>query len=209
MLAPIATNLDPLGTGDQLLLNPLLQQLEDGKNYMTVETSMHHGLVISNREQNIAMNVAEAAAKIETLLQTLLRHSGLRLGFSLSTKQANPPISVIFRGDDVPVLLARNAELLLAFEHIAVKAVGLTSDEHDQVSFDADGFKAARDRHLERAAREAVAQVQATGQPFRFPPMNSRERRLLHLTLASSGLLSASEGEGALRHLVVHPRRDS
>ncbi len=155
------------------------------------------------------MNVEEAAEKIETLLLTLLLHSGLRLGFSLTTEPEKPAIRVVFCGDDVPVLLARNAELLLAFEHICVKAIGLTSDEHDQVSFDAGGFKAARDRHLERAATEAIAQVRATGKAFRFPPMNSRERRLLHLALASSGLLSASEGEGPLRHLVLHPARES
>jgi len=28
---------------------------------------------------------------------------------------------------------------------------------------------------------------------------------MLHLTLAGSGLATASEGEGPLRHLVLHP----
>ena len=155
------------------------------------------------------MNVQEAAAKIETLLQTLLPHTGLSLSYALTTADAGPAIIVTFRGDDVPALLARNAELLLAFEHIAVKAVGLTSEEHDQISFDAAGFKASRDRQLERAARQAVQQVRASGKPYSFPPMNSRERRLLHLALASSGLLSASEGEGPQRHLVLHPAPSS
>jgi spoIIIJ-associated protein len=152
------------------------------------------------------MNVEQAAEKIETLLQTLLLHSGLSVGFALTTPQAGPAISVLFHGPDVPVLTARNAELLLAFEHIAVKAVGLTSEEHDQISFDAGGFKAARDLQLERSARNAVAVVRDTGEPYRFPPMTSRERRLLHLALASSGLPTASEGEGPQRHLVLHPR---
>jgi spoIIIJ-associated protein len=155
------------------------------------------------------MNVQEAATKIETLLQTLLPHTGLSLGYVLTTAEAGPAISVTFRGEDVPVLLARNAELLLAFEHIAVKAIGLTSEEHDQVSFDAAGFKASRDRLLQRAALQALQRVRTSEKPYHFPPMTSRERRQLHLALASSGLLSASEGEGAERHLVLHPIRSS
>jgi spoIIIJ-associated protein len=162
-----------------------------------------------DRERVTAMNVQEAAVKIETLLQTLLPHTGLSLSYVLATAENGPAISVTFRGEDVPTLLARNAELLLAFEHIAVKAVGLTSEEHDQISFDAAGFKASRDRLLERAARQAVQNVRASGIPYHFPAMNSRERRLLHLALATSGLVSASEGEGPQRHLVLHPIRSN
>jgi spoIIIJ-associated protein len=155
------------------------------------------------------MNVQEAAAKIETLLQNLLPHTGLSLSYVLTPPESGTAINVTFRGEDVPVLLARNAELLLAFEHIAVKAIGLTSDEHDQVSFDAAGFKASRDRLLKRAALQAVHQVRASEKPYHFPPMNSRERRLLHLELTSSGFVSASEGEGPQRHIVLHPIRSS
>ncbi len=35
--------------------------------------------------------------------------------------------------------------------------------------------------------------------------MNSRERRLLHLALAPSGLISASKGEHASRYVVLYP----
>ena len=153
------------------------------------------------------MNVEEAARKVDTLLQTLLPNTALSLIYTLQTPSVGPAICVTFEGPDVPALLARNAELLLAFEHIAVKAIGLTSEEHDQVSFDAADFKTTRDRQLERAASDAIARVQESGQPYRFPPMNSRERRLLHLALASSGLLTASEGEGPQRHLVLHPAK--
>jgi spoIIIJ-associated protein len=40
-----------------------------------------------------------------------------------------------------------------------------------------------------------------------FPPMSSRERRLLHLAIAPSGLQSASSGDGARRCVVLYPRR--
>jgi spoIIIJ-associated protein len=81
----------------------------------------------------------------------------------------------------------------------------LEPDDHDRVSFDANGFKASRARALRTAADEAIAQVKDTGEPFRFRPMNSRERRMLHLFLRDSGLQTASSGEGPRRFVVLYP----
>src|SRR5215469_4697037 len=52
----------------------------------------------------------------------------------------HPEITVELSGPDTPLLLARNGELLLAIEHIAAKILRLESEEHDQISFDAEGF---------------------------------------------------------------------
>ena len=43
--------------------------------------------------------------------------------------------------------------------------------------------------------------------PYAFSPMNSRERRVVHLALAGvEELRTESEGEGPARHLVVYPK---
>ena len=145
--------------------------------------------------------------QLDALVGALLRSSGLALTYTLRVRSERsiPLFLVELSGQDVPALLARNAELLLAFEHIGAKALRLEDEQHDQISFDAGGFKAARERRVQRDAAQAVQQVRATRQPYRFPPMNSRERRLLHLALAPSGLRTASEGEGSARRLVVYP----
>ena len=147
------------------------------------------------------------AELLDSLLGTLLESSGLDLAYTFGVRSAEsiPLLTVELSGTDVPALLARNAELLLAFEHLGAKALRLEDEQHDRISFDAGGFKAARERRVQREAAKAVQQVHATRQPYRFPPMNSRERRLLHLALAPSGLKTASEGEGPARRLVVYP----
>ena len=81
----------------------------------------------------------------------------------------------------------------------------LEPDDHDRVSFDANGFKASRARALRDAADAAIEEVEDTGEPFRFQPMNSRERRMLHLFLRDSGLQTASSGEGPRRFVVLYP----
>jgi spoIIIJ-associated protein len=112
---------------------------------------------------------------------------------------------VEFSGPDTQVLTGHNGEVLNALEHIAAKILRLEPEEHDLVSFDADHFKANRDRQMRDSAAAAVERVRATGRPHSFPAMTSRERRMLHLILSESGLPTASSGEGPGRFVVLYP----
>jgi spoIIIJ-associated protein len=133
--------------------------------------------------------------------------AGVSSAVSSQTTSPNTPqkITVEFTGPDTPLLLARNGELLHAIEHIAAKILRLEPEEHDSISFDAEGFKANRDRELELMAEIAIQKVRDTGQSHAFSPMTSRERRMLHVALAKSGLPTASSGEGPGRFVVVYP----
>jgi spoIIIJ-associated protein len=160
--------------------------------------------------------------KIEDFLQTLTKTGGLDLKFNIlacngqvqtdagvaacePARIPTPEISVEFTGPDTSLLTARNGELLLAIEYIAAKLLGLENEDHDRISFDAENFKALRQQELRLSAEAAVEKVRRTGQPHAFNPMNSRERRLLHLALADSGLPTASSGLGPRRYVVLYP----
>ena len=83
----------------------------------------------------------------------------------------------------------------------------LEPDEHEKVSFDALNFKAMRAEELRLAAEVAAEKVRKTGQPYEFSPMNSRERRMLHLVMRNWGdLRTESVGEGSHRYVVVYPK---
>jgi spoIIIJ-associated protein len=161
---------------------------------------------------------AKAAQTIASFLQVFTTNGGLRLRYRVKVRGARAEAAVAqgqtdgprdlyveFDGPDTPVLLARNGDLLNALEHVATKILRLESDEHDRVSFDADHFKANRDRQLREWAAAAVERVRATERPHSFPPMSSRERRSLHMMLKESGLPTASSGEGPGRFVVLYP----
>ena len=116
-----------------------------------------------------------------------------------------PRLLVDFTGPDAALLIEHGGEVLHAIESLAAAILRLEPEENDQLSFDALGFKQARDAATARTAQQGIDAVHATGQPFVFPPMNSRERRMLHLVLATSGLPTASSGDGARRFVVVYP----
>jgi spoIIIJ-associated protein len=158
-------------------------------------------------------HIAEAAEKIASLMRVLTTTGGLRLKFRITAGAgaADPDgferrdIYVESKGPDAELLTDRDGEVLRALEHIAAKILALESEEHDRVSFDANGFKAERARALKETAEDAVDEVDDTGEPFRFAPMSSRERRMLHMFLVDSGLKTASSGEGPGRHVVLYP----
>jgi spoIIIJ-associated protein len=171
--------------------------------------------------------------KIEDFLQTLVKTGGLNLRFNILAGSGkvqpkpsepagqHPPVSikssspdspsntpdiyVEFTGPDTPLLTARNGELLLAIEHIAAKILRFEHEDHERISFDAENFKGLRQQELRVAAEAAIEKVRRTGQPHSFNPMSSRERRLLHLALAASGLPTASSGMGPRRFVVLYP----
>ena len=154
-----------------------------------------------------------AAKPVEDLLDLFIKSLGLNLSYRilppptsahLSTAPT-PELRYELSGPDAPLLTANNGELLHAVEHIAAKILNLEPEEHDRLSLDAEGFKQNRDLALQRAADAAIARVIETGRPYVFPPMTSRERRMLHLALQDSGLPTASSGEAPRRFVVLYP----
>ena len=162
---------------------------------------------------------AQAAQTIANFLETFISTGNLRLRFRVKLRgqkaaagenggpAARDPrdLYVEFSGPDTALLTARNGDVLNSLEHLASKILRLEPDEHHRVMFDADHFKANRDRQLREWADTAVERVRTSGKPHAFPPMSSRERRQLHLLLSESGLPTASSGEGPARFVVLYP----
>jgi spoIIIJ-associated protein len=160
-------------------------------------------------------DLQQAAQQIASFLNSVVRLGGLRLKYRVSAGAApadseNPGAQVLnveLAGPDAPLLTQRHGELLRALEHIAIQILHLDPREHDLVSFDALNFKALRLQEIQLSAETAAERVRETGQPYSFPPSNSRERRLLHMAFREmDDVETVSHGEGQERYLVVYPK---
>jgi spoIIIJ-associated protein len=159
-------------------------------------------------------DLQEAAQTIAGFLSNLNKLGGFKLKYRISAGDgARDPeglegrqIYVELGGPDAPLVTQHNGELLRALETVAAQMLRLDQREHDLISFDAGNFKALRAQELRMAAETAAEKVRKTGVPYAFPPMNSRERRLLHMSFRTiEGVETASSGEGLNRFLVVYP----
>jgi spoIIIJ-associated protein len=118
----------------------------------------------------------------------------------------NPSLVVKFSGNDLHYLTNNKAEVLLALEQLTQEVLRMAPDEHALICFDANDTRLLRQEELRLSALTVAEKVRATKTPYRFSPMNSRERRLIHLALRDmTDLRSESSGVGPYRHVVVYP----
>ena len=157
-------------------------------------------------------STAEIGPRIDGFLRTTLRNAGLRVQFEITDVAAGdedfetPDVAVKFSGGDVDLILGNRAELLLALEHVTMEMLRLPSEDHSRISFDANDYRLLRIEELRLSANAAADKVKRTGVPFRFNPMNSRERRVIHLSLrGETAVRSESIGSGPSRQVVVYP----
>jgi spoIIIJ-associated protein len=157
-------------------------------------------------------SVATIGARIDGFLKPTLQAGGFHVNYQIQDVGTadddfeTPDIVVKFSGSDVDLLLSNKAELLLALEHVTMEMLRMPSEDHSRVSFDANDYRLLRIEELRLSAMTAAEKVKRTGQPFRFNPMNSRERRVIHLALrGEDAVRSESLGSGPARQVVVYP----
>ena len=150
--------------------------------------------------------------RIDSFLRSTLQNGGFKVNYEIHDVESSdgdvetPDVAVKFSGGDVDLLLSNRAELLLALEHVTMEMLRMPSEDHSRISFDANDYRLLRIEELRLSAATAAEKVKRTGVPFRFNPMNSRERRVIHLTLRNeSAVRSESAGSGPGRQVVVYP----
>lgn len=156
---------------------------------------------------------ADAESRIEEFLDMVLDDADFDLTYDITGGEGlhpdfeNPDFVVRFEGEDIEILLSNKAEVLLALEQLTAEALGMTPEEHSKVCFDANDHRVLRVQELRMSAQAAAERVKKTRQPFHFSPMNSRERRILHLAMREeTDVRSESVGEGPIRQVVIVPK---
>jgi len=122
----------------------------------------------------------------------------LPLDIQYAAKRKDDIIKLIFEGPDKLVLLQKEGELLLAFQHILNKV------SSHKVQADCDFFRKRKERELKDYVKHVADRVRKSGQNEVLDPMNPYERRLVHVTINHiSGISTESIGNGFLKRVKV------
>jgi spoIIIJ-associated protein len=134
----------------------------------------------------------------------VLESSGLDL--KAVGEDSDGGFKILVGGDDVALLLGRNAELLDALEYLGNRILARSSGEEAKIVFDSGGYRARREKELRLMAEKAAEKVSTSRIPFTFDPMTPNERRIIHLALANdSSVTTESQGNGENRKVTVRP----
>lgn len=144
----------------------------------------------------------EACAQAQNFLNAIFDGAGLDLRASVDPDKIGCFLNI--EGVDSTLLLSEGGELLEALQHLLNQAFGRVLPKDERIICDVENFRATREAELRAMARHAAERVRSTSVPFTFGPMNSNERRVIHLALASDDdLYTESVGEGSARRLKV------
>ena len=165
-----------------------------------------------NKVSDRKYSAAAVGDKLDRFLKSVLAKGHFRVDYEITDANPRPDdfetpdVMVRFSGSDVDLLLANRAEVMLALEHLTLEVLGVSSEDHSRICFDANDYRLLRIEELRLSAVTAAEKVKRTGVPFRFNPMNSRERRVIHLALRNeTEVRSESAGAGPGRQVVVYP----
>jgi spoIIIJ-associated protein len=144
----------------------------------------------------------EACVQSQDFLNAVFDGVGLNLHTTLGEAETGCLLEI--EGADAALLLSEGGDLLEALQHLVNQIFGRALPRGERIVCDVENFRATREAELRAMARHAADRVRATNVAFTFGPMNSNERRVIHLSLASEeDLFTESIGEGSARRLKV------
>jgi len=110
------------------------------------------------------------------------------------------------KSPEAAYLIGRGGEVLLALQEIIRAAGAKKISEPVRFIVDVNDYRQSHFALLKEMAQRTAQEVQETGQEQWLAPMNSYERRVVHLALKEiPGVKSESDGLGEERRIVIRP----
>jgi spoIIIJ-associated protein len=145
---------------------------------------------------------AAVVQDVEKTIVTMVEKMGLDL--EVRAAPHDDGVNVQLEGPDEEMLVARNAELLAAFQFLLNRMSRRAWPGLGRINVVCDGHARPRDEELIAMARKVAKQVTRSGKTKKLHPMNAYERRLVHIAVREfPGLTSSSDGNGALKRVRI------
>ena len=105
------------------------------------------------------------------------------------------------------LIIGRRGQTIDAFQYLVNRIVSKKMGQRLNIVLDTENYRQKHESKLEKMAQQTAQQVRSTGRPVVLPPMNSHDRRIVHLTLQDDrDIYTGSKGEGYMRKIKISPR---
>ena len=122
----------------------------------------------------------------------------------VSVSETPDGVRVDVEGDGAEALLFHRGDALRALQTIVNTAFRRQLGEERKVLVDCQGFRRDKDAELRQMARFLAEKVQNSGVSQEMGPLNSYERRIVHMAVAAlEGVASESVGDAAVKMVTI------
>jgi len=143
-----------------------------------------------------------------TVLEELLKRIPVEADVHASMDGA--AINLDIKGDGSGLLIGKKGQTLDALQFLVSKIVNKHNPPGSKVELvvDTENYRLRKRESLREMAQRMSQKAKKTAKPVSLNPMPPHERRIVHLILAEDReVYTKSYGEGALRRIIVYPRR--
>jgi len=106
------------------------------------------------------------------------------------------------------LLIGRHGQTIDALQYLVNRIVNKDTEDKMRVIVDTENYREKRREKIRHLAHKLAEKVKSTGQPVTVAPMNSHDRRIIHLALQDdSAVTTASHGEGIFRKVRIYPKK--
>lgn len=145
-----------------------------------------------------------------TVLKEILQRMQVEAEVEASMLEGS--IYLDIKGDGSGLLIGKKGQTLDALQYLVNKIINKESVPGEKVDIvvDTENYRLRKRENLREIALKMSQKVKKTLKPASLNPMPPDERRLVHLILADDrDVYTKSYGEGALRRIIVYPRKAS
>ncbi len=148
----------------------------------------------------------EAAEQARSVLGGILRL--MEVEHSIAIVEDDDLLTAQVESPDAARLIGRNAQMLLSLQYLLNRILRRMASDAPFCQLDIDHYRQGRREKLAHQALDVAAEVERSGRTYRFDPMNSIDRRIVHQALASNNAVhteSSAENREGMKTLAVHP----
>jgi len=174
----------------------------EGEEVVSPQTTTHAKSV----QEDITLHVAQET--VSELLEKMRVKAEVTASFGdPEDARSRVPVHVDIRGNDLSILIGRQAETLNALQYIANLIVGKEMGQPVTLVLDVEGYRQRREQQIRQLARRIAEQAINTQRRQVLEPMPANERRIIHIELRDNPLVSTeSVGEEPLRKVTILPK---
>lgn len=142
--------------------------------------------------------------KVSEVLENILGMLALEGSFDI--EERDDGVFVFIDTQDAGKLIGQHGQTLAALQLLVNQMVSRQVENSKRVVIDISGWKKSKEEELENQAKYWVSQVLESKESMELRPMQSWQRRIVHLVVQNSeGVESESIGEGEERRIIIKP----
>ncbi|MFA5857778.1 MAG: RNA-binding cell elongation regulator Jag/EloR [Elusimicrobiota bacterium] len=160
-----------------------------------------------DKPREITVDQGKLNSKTKDVTKQILKH--LEFKGDVSTVIEEDEVIANVTTPDSVLLIGQKGATIDALEIIISAIVSREFDTSIHVTVDTDGYRARRAEEIVKLARSIVEEVRVSGKEKDLPPMNLRERKVVHRELQKENDIETfSRGRSSSRRITVRKKRE-